>query len=261
MAMRLPPFQSAQSLACFVLIWLALGTVIQFSHLQILRVLARRPPGTADATAIFPDPWVLKHLSLGYDQLLADLWWLAFIQYYGDNNARKQDHYKLAYNYLDIITRLDPKFTQPYWFSAFAIGSDFGRPDLAQDLIDRGVRANQNDWYLPFIAGVNQFLFAHNEVAAARYYRMAAKFPNAPPWLGSQAKVLEAHGPTLLKEINTWANIYLSTKDTLVKEQAASKLRELWLFVYHNVPSPGAKKRAVEQLRALGVEVAGETQR
>lgn len=258
MTVRLPPAQVVRAMACAILLWLILFYVIQTSHEKMLLILSRRTASTTGSAALIPNGAALKHISLGYDQLLADCWWLAFIQYYGDNKARLKDHYRLAYKYLDLVTQLDPKFSQPYWFSAFAVGSEYGRPDLADRLIARGLHANQDDWYLPFIAGINQYLFAHNEPAAAKYYRMAAKFPNAPKWLGPQANILEAHGPSLLKEINTWANIYLSTRDELVKKEAAGKLKELWLTVYRTVPSEGARKRAVEQLKALGVEIEQE---
>lgn len=244
-----------------ILLWIALAVVIQTCHAKLDALGAKCAGGTTGSALLIPDAAILKYVTLGYDQLIADLWWLAFIQYYGDNKARLADHYALAYKYLDLITQLDPRFTQPYWFAAFAVGQEHGRPDLSARLIERGVRANQDDWYLPFIAGINQYLFAHNEVAAARYYRLAAKLPDAPHWLGPQAKVLEAHGPSLLKEINTWANIYLSTEDELVKREAGQRLKNLWLIVYKTVPSEAAKKRAVEQLRALGVNLEEKTEK
>ncbi len=238
--------------------WLAvLGAAIHLSQLGLLSQLERRAAGTAGSAPLIPSPAAVKALSLGYDQLLADIWWLAFIQYFGDYKARLRDHNRFAYAYLDLITQLDPKFIQAYWFTAFSVGSEARRPDQADRIIRRGMRANQDNWYLPFIAGANQYLFAHNDAAAARYYRQAARYPGAPAWLSREADILQARLPTLLKEIKTWDNIYCSTGDKLVKREAARRLVELWTTVYKTVPSPAAKKRAVSELKAFGVDIEG----
>lgn len=251
---RLLTRQSFKSTAIVAAIWLVLAIVIHASHVRMLALLANRASGTADSAELIPRASVIKPFTLGYDQLIADCWWLAFIQYYGDSRARAKDHCRLAYNYLDLITQLDPRFTLPYWFSAFAVGAEAKRPDLAEKIIDRGVRSNQDDWYLPFIAGVNLYLFAHDDRAAAKYYRIAARYPNAPKWLAREANILEAQMPTLLKQVNTWASIYNSSNDVLVKREAAGRLKELWLTIYRTVPSKAARERAVAELKLLGVE-------
>lgn len=258
MTVKIPSWQALKPGLCLAAFWVLLVVVLQVCHEKVLALQSKRVASTAGSAAVIPSGALLRHMTLGYDQLLADCWWLAFIQYYGDNKARDKDHCRLAYSYLDLITQLDPKFTQPYWFAAFAVGSENRHPDLSARLIERGVRANQDDWYLPFIAGINQYLFAHNEPAAAKYYRMAAKFPNAPSWLGRQADILEARMPSLLKQINTWASIYNSSRDALVKNQAARQLTDLWMTVYRTVPGEGARKRAVAELKKLGVEVKGD---
>ncbi len=127
---------------------------------------------------------------MGYDQVLADCYWLSFIQYIGDSEGRSYDRYALAEQYIDLITELDPKLVQAYWFAAFVIGSDANQPQVAARIIDRGIQSNPNNWTLPFIAGINQYLYAHDDVAAAKYYKMAARFPDAPKWLSRQAEIL-----------------------------------------------------------------------
>lgn len=231
---------------------LAMMGVIHFSHLQINRLTGGDSRSSA---VVIPKASVVKFFALGYEQLLADCWWLAFIQYFGDNQKRKLDHYRYSYDYLDLITQLDPHFLQAYWFSAFAVGAEQKRPDLAAKIIERGLKFNQDDWYLPFIAGVNQYLFAHNGMTAAKYYRMAAKFPDAPDWLERQAVLLQANVPKLFKQIATWEIIYVSTQDQLVKESARQKLIPLLMYVYKQAPLESARQVAANKLRILGLEV------
>jgi tetratricopeptide (TPR) repeat protein len=190
--------------------------------------------------------------TLGYDRLAADCYWLAFIAYVGDGKARQLDKYRLADRYLDIVTRLDPHFLDAYWFCAFAVGADQGRPDLAQKIIDRGINANPFNWSLPFIAGFNQYLYAGNESMAARYYRMAARFPDAPPWLAEQAALLERGIPRIYKQIGVWEKIYNAEGSPLVKEKARGTLIGLWLSVYKGAPDGQTRQRAAQALRNLG---------
>lgn len=194
-------------------------------------------------------------MTLGFDQLIADCYWLAFINYVGDGSAREQDHYRQSDDFLDLITTLDPYFVQPYWFTAFVVGSEQGQPARAQEIIDRGVTANPDNWYLPYIGGINLYLFAHKEVEAARYYRRASRYPDAPKWLARQADILEAKIPSQIKELNTWSNIYSSAQEGLVKEMAKEKLTEGWMQVFKRAPTDPIRRRAHAALKELGIDV------
>src|SRR5215471_4692545 len=250
--------ETLSSIVRIVASWLVLGAVIHLCHFQAVRLEDEIRAEGDEQTVVLPNARTLKLFSLGYDQLMADCWWLAFIQYFGDTRERFKDKSKYAYDYLDLITQLDPKFTQPYWFAAFAVGAEMNRPDLASRVIERGLAANQDSWYLPFIAGVNQYLFAHNDLEAAKYYRRAAKYPDAPAWLEGQAAILAARVPSIIKEANTWTNIYVSTKDELVKEHARQQLISLWTMVNKQAPSEKARLRARAELKLLGVDVEAE---
>ncbi|MDX2105942.1 MAG: hypothetical protein SFY67_06020 [Candidatus Melainabacteria bacterium] len=205
--------------------------------------------------SLVPAPHAIQLISMGYDQLFADCYWLSFIGYVGDSANRTKDRYALADRYLDLVTGLDPYMVNSYWFAAFIIGSEMKQPHRAAELIERGIRANQDNWYLPFIAGVNQYLYAHDEKAAAKYYRMASKYPGAPAWLARQSDILEAEIPSTIKEINTWTTIYESATDERVAERARQKLIELWGNVIAAHPPQGIQNKAISALKDLGVDV------
>jgi tetratricopeptide (TPR) repeat protein len=228
---------------------LPLVAVVAYSHEKIASLLQKETVEAPQTT--LPPPEAVKLCAMGYDQLVADWYWLSFVQYIGDSEGRSRDKYAQADKYLDLIVGLDPKFVKAYWFAAFVVGGDQKQPELAAKFIDRGIEANPNNWYLPFIGGINQYLFAHNDLAAAKYYRMASKFPGAPDWLGRQAQMLEAHIPSFIKEINTWDNIYRSTKDPLVKEKARAKLIGLWDYVRASAKTDVIKNKAQKALDEL----------
>lgn len=241
--------KSGFAAACLALVWL-----IGYSHTKVSELMSDFNKGQSTET-ILPSSAAAKVCALGYDQLLADWYWLAFVQYIGDGAARAQDHYAAADKYLQLIVDLDPGFIKAYWFAAFIIGSERQQPEQAAKLIDRGIQANADNWYLPFIAGINQYLYARNDAAAAKYYKMAAKFPAAPAWLSRQAAILEARIPSTIKEINIWDSIYGSTGDEIVREKARDHLISLWTQVYKSATTETIRNRARSCLKQLGAHL------
>lgn len=236
-----------------LLVLVVFCVVIVHCHLKISELLSTSESST---DVSIPTSQMVKVASLGYDQLIADLYWLAFVQYTGDRLAREKDKGPLSYKYLDLITELDPHFMQAYWYAAFVIGGEQKTPGLAAQLLDRGLQANTDTWYMPFIAGINQYLYAKNELAAAKYYRMAAKYEGAPAWLERQASILEAKIPSTIKEVNIWTNIYESAEEPRVQEHAKERLINLWVMTYKNSPTDEIKNRAKNALLGLGVDVS-----
>lgn len=235
------------------IVLVALCAVIHWTHGKLDQAVKSAQEN--NAPAMIPSADSVKFISLGYDQLIADVYWLAFINYYGDGLARQKDHLVLADRYLDLITDLDPQFVQPYWFAAFTIGGDMGQPQRADEIVKKGIVANPNNWYLPFIAGMNQYLFAKDEKAAARYYRMASKFPEAPSWLEGQVKILESDAPKMIKEGNNWLAVYNSTDEERVKEHVKEKCIRIWVKIFKMAPTEKIRARAAEVLNSIGVDV------
>lgn len=233
---------------------MALLPIIQQSHIALNTQVDEAIKNREKQSVFIPSPYSIRLVSLGFDQLLADCYWLAFISYVGDVKEREKDRYEMADQYLDLITGLDPYLVNAYWFAAFTIGSECRSPNRAAEIIDRGVRANQDNWNLPFIAGINQYLYAGNEILAAKYYRMASRYPDAPQWLSRQADILESHIPSTIKEVSTWTNIYESGGER-VKEMAKQKLIDLWGKVIASRPPKKIRDKAVAALKELGVDI------
>ncbi|HEY9732224.1 MAG TPA: hypothetical protein V6C89_09935 [Drouetiella sp.] len=237
-------------LTCSILI---LCCLVNYFHGQATAALRKQE---SDAGVIFvPDALTVKLAALGFDELIFDWYWLEFIQYLGDRKSRQSDQSAKAERYLDLLSTLDPHFTPTYYFAAIILGGDQNHAANAEKIIDRGIAANPESWLLPYAAGMNQYLFAHNEKRAARYYQMAAKLPEAPDWIGRQAKILEANIPSIIKEINVWDSMYRSSTDASVKQRALEKLVTLWVKVYKTAPTATIKNRARNQLRELGVSI------
>ena len=204
---------------------------------------------------VIPTAQALRSVSLGFDQILADYYWLKLINYVGDIELQKTDRFLKAVPLVELVAGLDPHFVSVYWFAAFTIGGDQRNPEKAAEILEFGIQKNPDNWYLPFIAGVNQYLYAGSETAGARYYRLAASYPGAPSWLGRQAQILEAKAPRLVKEANSWLSIYESNGNGPVKEKAKGRCIWLWAQVFKNAPNDDYRQKAKDVLTKFGVDI------
>ncbi|HMX48037.1 MAG TPA: hypothetical protein PKC93_18905 [Candidatus Obscuribacter sp.] len=248
---------SSSRLSCLALLLLALlGSMwARERSLSCLASSLKTTDSSLESSGLLPSARHARLLGLGYDQLMADLYWLAFVGYEGDTLSRGKDNYALCAPYLELITGLDPHFIQAYWFCAFSVGADQKRPDLADKIIKAGIEANPDSWYLPYIAGLNAYLYGHDETKAAKYYRLAARFPEAPHWLAGQANILESRIPSIIKEIRTWDGIYRSNEPEKVRNRAREQLVKLWLKVFNSTKSKEIKARARQALIDLDYEL------
>ncbi|MBX3072500.1 hypothetical protein KF707_06490 [Candidatus Obscuribacterales bacterium] len=217
------------------------------------RKLTDHVPVEVRSEQLIPSASALKLISGGFEQVLCDFYWLKFVGYIGDTtnlNVRSD----LACNYLELITSLDPHFTQAYWFALFTLSADQGNPSRAADILDFGTKNNPDNWIFPFLAGINQHLYNDDELNAAKFFRIASSYPGAPEWLSPHADILEARLPRLLKEAYSWLNIYSTASDERLKVRAKEKSILLWWRVLKNSTADVYRSRARQVLKDLGVD-------
>ena len=73
-------------------------------------------------------------MSLGYDALLADIYWTRAVQYYGAKLPTSDRDFHLLWPLLDVATTLDPHLIAAYHFGSIFLSEKqggAGRPDLA----------------------------------------------------------------------------------------------------------------------------------
>jgi tetratricopeptide (TPR) repeat protein len=203
-----------------------------------------------------PSASVVKLCALGFDQVLADMYWLAFIQYIGELDPRRGDEYRKTYSYVDLITELDPHFLRPYWFGSWSIGYWQKRPDLADKILQRGIAANPDEWELPFLAGVNAYIFGDDYTKAAKYYRQAARLPGAAPYLEKQAVILESDAYPLVKRKHTLYSLIDSTKNEEAKAAYRQELVGTLVKLYYTAPTDKIRDEAKLELVPFGVDVS-----
>src|SRR3989442_11350859 len=90
----------------------------------LLRGLDRlRSHATLEEVLYIPSPKAIKRLSLGYDGLLADIYWTRAVQYFGNKHNVGAENFNLLAPLLEITTALDPHLVVAYEY-----GSNFLAP-------------------------------------------------------------------------------------------------------------------------------------
>jgi hypothetical protein len=149
----------------------------------------------------FNSPTILKMLSLGYQSVVADAYWMRAIQYYGRRAEadRRPVRYGNLAALLDITTTLDPCL-----IDAYRSGSSFlaepdpvgaGQPEEALKLLDKGIGEHPRDWRLYYDKGFVYFWFLKDFRKAGDMWLIASRQPDSPPWMeGLSASALTRGG-------------------------------------------------------------------
>jgi hypothetical protein len=174
---------------------------------------------------------LLKKLSLGYEPLLADVYWTRVVQYYGRRARRPGATYESLWPLLDITTTLDPKLMIAYRFGAIFLSEQPpvgpGRADLAVDLVQRGIAENPDEWRLYEDLGFLYSIHLKDYQRAAAAYLQGSKNPNAQVWMKVMAARVAETGNSLETSRLIWTEIYATTKDELVRRRAKQHMQSL----------------------------------
>jgi len=197
-----------------------------------LKVLTRIQAQTrAQEVLYIPSAKVLKRMSLGYNGLLADLYWTRAVQYFGWKHKHREMDYHLLYPLLDITTQLDPHLIVAYRFGAPFVAQKppegAGEPDKAVELIERGIKNNPDEWRLYYELGFLQAMERHDYIAAADAFRRGSMLPNAHPFLKVLAAAMAQHGGEVQMARILWQTTLNTTDDAMIKQNAVQHLRAL----------------------------------
>jgi tetratricopeptide (TPR) repeat protein len=207
---------------------LALGIVLWGGSLLALqqRDLARVESKTR---YVAPPLSVMSAIATDFENLLADSYWLLFLQMNGENltiEAAAARDYRQAKPTLDLITGLDPHFHEAALFGSWVL-ADGDRLDEALDLIAAGMARHPEDYRYPYQMGVLEFLYGKRYLEAAHHFEAAAKLPGAPPGTRRFAASMYARGSKQELAIATWRAIHQGATDAqsrAIAERALAKL-------------------------------------
>ncbi|MGZ4813739.1 MAG: tetratricopeptide repeat protein, partial [Terriglobales bacterium] len=217
----------------------AVLVVCMGSAVLLLRRIDRlRAGATLEEVLYIPSPKILKRMSLGYSGLVADIYWTRAVQYFGARHRARAKDYRLLGPLLDITTELDPHLIVAYRFgSAFLAQKPpegAGQPDKAVELVERGIRANPNDWQLYYELGFLEYMELHDPGAAARAFERGSQVPSAHPFLNVLAASMAQHAGEIQMARMLWTTTLETSDDKMIQANAAKHL--IALKVDEDVP-------------------------
>jgi hypothetical protein len=201
--------------------------------LQMWRDRGWTPYEPATPVLWLQDASTMRKLALGFDNLLADVYWIRAVVYFGQQrlSERADKNYDLLYPYLNLVTALDPRFNTAYRFGAIFLsepppgGPD--RPDLAIDLLKRGAAASPQRWeYLHDIGFVHHWYY-RNYAEAARWMQRAAEIPGAPVWLQSSAAAMLGLGGDRESARRLWEQMRDAADEEWMRTTAERRIAQL----------------------------------
>jgi len=202
------------------------------SSVLLLRRLDQiRSHATLEEVLYLNSPKWIKRLSLGYDGLMAEIYWTRAVQYFGGHHASGNSDYKLLAPLLEITTSLDPKLTVAYEFGANFLASKppngAGQPEEAVALVEYGIRNNPDNWRLYYNLGFIYYFDLKDYARAAEAFGRGSKAPNAHPYLRMLAAQMAQHAGEIPMARMLWQTAYRSTQDKLIQKNATEHLRAL----------------------------------
>ncbi|HXY50194.1 MAG TPA: hypothetical protein VEI01_12140 [Terriglobales bacterium] len=190
-----------------------------------------RSGATLEEVLYISSPKLLKRMSLGYEGLLADIYWTRAVQYFGNRLIVRASHYNLLAPLLEITTGLDPHLLVAYQFGANFLApsppNGAGVPDKAIQLVEFGIQNNPDDWHLYYELGFVYYLELKDYAKAADAFDRGSKVPHAHPFLKILAAEMAQHAGDIQMARALWTTTYQTTQDKQIRANAVAHLRAL----------------------------------
>jgi len=219
---------------------LALGLVVVIgmtcAALLVQHLDTLRPPADPNAIdeSLYLDGKMARRVSLGFNGLAADWYWMRSLQYVG-KKVLNSDHpvplddlsslnLKLLAPLLDTATTLDPQFLDPYEYAAIVLPAV--NVDDAIRITKKGIEANPNAWRLYHHLGYIYWQ-QHDYQAASEIYGRGAQIAEAPPWMEAMKAKMTADGGSRSTAREIYTRMYEQSTDEKVREMVHVRLLQL----------------------------------
>ena len=190
-----------------------------------------RPQATLDEVLFLSSPKVIKRASLGYDGLMACIYWTRAVQYFGYRHHYLAASYNLLAPLLEITTHLDPHLMVAYEFGASFLAPQpphgAGLPERAIELMECGIQSNPDNWRLYYDLGFVYYMELRDYKKAAETFERGSHIPNAHPFLKVMAAQMAQHAGEYETARMLWSATYQTAQDAQIKENAVEHLRAL----------------------------------
>jgi len=257
--------------ATVVLVISMASSVLLLHHIDEIR-----PREIVDDTLYVASPKLVKRVSLGFDGLMACIYWTRAVQYFGHRHYLREHSYNELAPLLEITTSLDPNLFPAYQFGANFLApappNGAGQPERAIRLMEYGIQHNPDNWRLYYNLGFIYYTELKDYKKAAEVFDRGSKTPDAHPSLKILAALMAEHAEDFATARLLWSAAYQTSNETSIRQNALEHLRSLQVdedvtnlqnavtrFVERNGRTPTTLWEVVnaEHLRGLPVDPDG----
>jgi hypothetical protein len=190
-----------------------------------------RPGATTEDTLYINSPKLLKRASLGFDGLMACIYWTRSVQYFGHRHFLRSHTYNELAPLLEITTALDPHMIPAYQFGASFLApkppNGAGEPIRAIELMKYGIQNNPDNWRLYYDLGFVYYTELKDYKRAGEVFEQGSKVPNAHPFLKILAAQLAEHAADYATARMLWTATYESSSEAYIRQNALDHLRAI----------------------------------
>ena len=184
--------------------------------------------------------------TFGFDNLVSNWIFINFLQYFGDDEARKKTGYSLSPEYFEVILERDPYFLQAYLFLSSSTSLYAGMPERSVALMKKGLKSltpkvPDKSYYVWRYKGIDELLFLGNSQAAKHSFEMAVQW--ASTYSDEESKQVAA--------ISRQTAEFLARNPNSKSAQIAA-----WTMVLNNPIDASTQKLAIRRIVALGGKVS-----
>jgi hypothetical protein len=210
--------------------FLALIPLVPYSQALVERTLVK--PAQQRQLLYLRTGAQVRRMFPGFEGLMASVYWLRVVQYYGHQRAFSEDKtFDLLQSLIEITNALDPRMELAYRYGAIFLSEAWpegpGRPDEGISVLERGVENLPNSWRLRWDLGNICFFYQRDAKRASGFFLDASKLPGAPYWLESlAAAVLQTGGHREIAR-KLWLQQYENSGEGEIKDNALFHIRQI----------------------------------
>lgn len=190
-----------------------------------------RPRAAIEDALYISSPKIVKRASLGFDGVMACIYWTRTVQYFGHRHFDRAHSYNELAPLLEITTALDPQLFPAYEFGASFLApappNGAGEPQRAIQLMEYGIQHNPGNWRLYYDLGFVYYTELKNYKKAAEVFARGAEVPNAHPFMKVMAAQMAEHAGEFATARLLWSATYESSKDSNIRQNAIEHLRAI----------------------------------
>jgi hypothetical protein len=201
------------------------------SMLLLRRIDQLHPRAAIEDALYISSPKFVKQASLGFDGLMACIYWTRTVQYFGHRHYNGEQSYNELAPLLEITTTLDPHMLPAYQFGASFLAPDppngAGQPERAIRLMEYGIEHNPKEWRLYYDLGFVYYTAVKDYKKASEVFARGSQVPGAHPFLKILAARMAENSGDFTTARMLWSATFENSQQTEIRRNALEHLRAL----------------------------------